>query len=638
MRSIIVGTAGHIDHGKTALVRALTGVDTDRLLEEKRRGITIDLGFADLDLGDVHIGFVDVPGHERFIRNMLAGAHGIDLVMLVVAADEGVMPQTREHFEICRLLGVKSGIVVISKRDTVDDELLALVRAEIEELTRGSFLADAPIIATSARTGEGISELKGVLRKLSLAIEPRCAGKVMRLPIDRVFTVRGFGTVVTGTLIAGEIVEGQDVEILPAGMCARVRGLQVHGRPVERARAGQRAAVNLSGVEVSALWRGMTLAPAGRLHATRAFDSFVEVLEDGLPLRSRMSVHVHIGTAEVMARVRVLEDDGEIACGRAGFAQFKCEKPIGALPDDRFIVRFGSPLRTIAGGRVCDVHPPKHRRRELPIARARLQSLSAADETTRLVALIEMAGARGLTRAEILARTGLSDEAFAEALRGAKERGAVVEAENVFISREQFDGLVEALLDELADFHRREPLVKGMSREELRERACARLPVELFRAALANVEASGRVVVDRDTVRLSTHQPELSPSDRVLRDELELLFRRSGLEALTMEAALKRIDSAPKERARKLLKLLVDSGTLIRLDDEMLIHREALEALRERLREYAMKCGANIDVPAFKTLIGLSRKYAIPLLEYLDRHGVTRREGDARRILIAESD
>src|SRR5919206_1259482 len=351
MRSVIVGTAGHIDHGKTSLVRALTGVDADRLPEEKRRGITIDLGFAELDLGDVRVGFVDVPGHERFIKNMLAGAHGIDLVALVIASDEGVMPQTREHFDICRLLGVAAGIVVLTKTDTVDAELLELVRLEASELVAGSFLEGAPVVAASARTGQGIEELKEVLRASALAAPERSGDAVARLPVDRSFTMRGFGAVATGTLVAGEIKEGEELELLPAGMRVRVRGLQVHGAGVREARAGQRTAVNLGGVETAGVERGMVLAPVGRLRPTQIIDARVHVLADApRPLRTRQRVRVHHGTAEALARVSVLEESGEVAPGSSGLVQLRLESPVVALPGDRFILRTYSPQQTFARG------------------------------------------------------------------------------------------------------------------------------------------------------------------------------------------------------------------------------------------------------------------------------------------------
>lgn len=393
---IIIGTAGHIDHGKTALVKALTGVDADRLPEEKKRGITIDLGFAELDLGEVRIGFVDVPGHERFVKNMLAGAHGIDLVALVMAADEGVMPQTREHFDICRLLEIKTGLIVLTKRDMVDEELLELVKLDANELIQNSFLENAPMIAVSAKTGEGIEELKSTLKNLALTIPNRKNETVARLPIDRSFSVKGFGAVVTGTLIAGQIKAGDEMELLPIGKKVRVRGVQTHGKSVETAHAGQRTAINLGSIENSEIERGNTLAPIASLRPTQILDAEVEVLADARkPLKSRARVRVHLGTVEALARVQVLENSGEIAQGEKGFAQFRLETPVVAVPDEHFIVRSYSPPMTMAGGKILDGSANKHRRRDFENIRHQLEKLRDGNKETQLKVFLETAGEFG---------------------------------------------------------------------------------------------------------------------------------------------------------------------------------------------------------------------------------------------------
>ena len=359
MSSLIVGTAGHIDHGKSALVRALTGIDPDRLPEEKRRGITIDLGFADLELDDLRLGFVDVPGHERFIRNMLAGAHGIDLLALVIAADEGVMPQTREHFDICRLLGVRNGLVVITKKDLVDEEMLALVEDEARGLVAGSFLENEPIVAVSARTGAGLDDLKSRLSELGKQVPPRSLDFTMRLPIDRAFSMKGFGSVVTGTLISGKITEGDELELLPSKVNVRVRGLQVHNKPVHEALAGQRTAVNLAGIDTAQIQRGMVLAAPARLRPAQMIDVWIDVLPGASRgVRSRSRVRFHIGAAEVLGRVRVLESSSEIAPGKGGRAQLRLEAPVVAVHGDRFILRSYSPAETIAGGVIIDPFAP----------------------------------------------------------------------------------------------------------------------------------------------------------------------------------------------------------------------------------------------------------------------------------------
>jgi selenocysteine-specific elongation factor len=638
MRSVIVGTAGHIDHGKTALVRALTGVDADRLPEEKRRGITIDLGFAELDLGDVRLGFVDVPGHERFVKNMLAGAHGIDLVALVIAADEGVMPQTREHFDICRLLDVKSGLVVLTKTDMVDEELLELVRSESEELVAGSFLEGGAVVAVSARTGQGIEELKATLREAALNVPSRGSGSVARLPVDRSFTMRGFGAVVTGTLVAGEIEEGQELELLPAGGRVRVRGLQVHGASVRKAEAGQRTAINLGGVEASSVERGMTLAPAGRLSATQIVDARVTVLADApRALKTRQRVRVHHGTAEALARVAVLEESGEIAPGASGLAQLRLESPIVALPGDRFILRTYSPQRTIAGGEILDAHAQKRRGRDRAEAKERLAALDGADNAARLVFFVVSAGERGLRRAEAAARTGWLDEALDAAVSEARSRGAVVEAEGVLVSNDVFERLLRAATEEVEAHHGREPLSRGMARETLREQVFAYAAPEIFRAVLRHAETEGALVAERELVRSSRHSLKLSPADAETRDRLEKVYLDAALEAPTLEEAFARAggDARGRERMRKILQLLIDAGALVRVSGDLFFHCDALERLVSALRDYAATRGPErlIDVAAFKQLSGVSRKYAIPLLEYFDRERVTRRAGDRRIIL-----
>ncbi|HEX8891170.1 MAG TPA: selenocysteine-specific translation elongation factor [Pyrinomonadaceae bacterium] len=638
MRSIIVGTAGHIDHGKTALVRALTGVDADRLPEEKRRGITIDLGFAELDLDDVRLGFIDVPGHERFVKNMLAGAHGIDVVALVIAADEGVMPQTREHFDICRLLGVHRGLVVITKTDMVDEELLALVRAEAEELVKDSFLEGAPALCVSARTGKGLEELKAALRQVALEVPARTFEMVARLPIDRAFTMRGFGAVVTGTLVAGEIAEGSEMELLPAGLHVRVRGLQVHGKKTERGLAGQRVAVNLSGVEVSQIERGMVLAPLARLQPTQVLDTQVDVLESApRPLRSRSRVRVHLGASEVLARVRVLEDTGEIEPGRSGFVQLRLESQVVALPHERFIIRSYSPQRTIAGGRIIDAHATKHRGRDVREARARLELLSTGDRMDEFVLFVEMAAERGLRRSEIAARTGWTDEVLQDVTRRSLSQGRLFEADGVFISRTSFERLSREAVAEVEAHHKREPLARGLLRETLREQKFARAAPEIFRASLAHLEKMGALVSEKEIVRAVSHNLSLSAEDTALRDRLEKVYKDAALEAPTFDEAIERAGALKRSRehVRKVFQLLIEAGLVVRVHQELFFHREPLDALIGKLREYAAEHEPErlIDVPTFKEIAGISRKYAIPLLEYFDRERITRRAGDKRIIL-----
>ena len=635
MKSIIVGTAGHIDHGKTALVRALTGIDADRLPEEKRRGITIDIGFADLDLGEVRIGFVDVPGHERFVKNMLAGAHGIDLVALVIAADESVMPQTREHFDICRLLGVRDGLVVLTKRDLVDDELLELARAEAEDLVKGSFLEGAPIVAVSSRTGDGIDELKNILRELGTRVPARSEHFVARLPIDRAFTMKGFGAVVTGTLIAGEINEGDDLDLLPAGLRTRVRGVQVHGHSVKQATAGQRTAVNLGGVDAAAIERGMALSLVGRLRPTQVVNASVQLLKDApRSLRSRQRVRIHIGAAEVLSRVRVLEEDGEIKPGNSGFAQFRFESPVIGVLGDRFIIRSYSPQATVGGGLILDPLAAKHRARDTPAIRASLQTLAAGDPAAQLTQFVADAGRRGLTHEALAARTAWRDEVIERAQDEAMRRGEAKAVERTLISRGVFDDLNRQIIKEIQTHHQREPLARGLPKEVLRERFFGGASPDFFRAMIAELESAGSLVSEKEIVRLREHTLELSPEDARLRDALEAVYLEAALAAPSVPEAMTRSGVGTSPHGRRILQLLIESGALVKVHGDMYFHREVLKDLVRRISEYAAsQSERSIDVTAFKGITGVSRKYAIPLLEYLDRQRVTRREGERRVIL-----
>jgi selenocysteine-specific elongation factor len=647
MKRIIVGTAGHIDHGKTSLVKALTGIDADRLKEEKERGITIDIGFADLTVGDVHLGFVDVPGHERFVKNMLAGAHGIDLVMLVVAADESVMPQTREHFDICRLLEVKSGLVVITKADLVDEELLQLVEAEVADFVAGSFLEGAPVLRVSSRTGAGIDELKKTLNRLAAKAQERDENATARLPIDRAFTIKGFGTVVTGTLIAGRIRAGDELEILPPISSSsggrRARGLQVHGKSTQEALAGERVAVNLQGIDLAEVERGQTLAPAGRLRSSSMLDARLQLLKTApRSLRSRSRVRLHIGAAEVLARV-VLLGQLELAPGASCFAQLRLEAPTVALPGDHFIVRAYSPVATIGGGVVIDALPPKRRLRDAAQASVWLEKLEAADEIERIALLVEMAGERGMDQDEIAARSGSSDEVIKRAAQAiTKSRRAVTASQNPKISltplvaRPAFEDLAGRVRAILKEFHRKSPLESGMGREEIREKIFARLSPDIFRAVIGNLVERNEVVAEKDLLRLSSHRVALSAEEQAAKARLAALFAEAGLQPMSLEesiaqaAAQTGIDTA---RAQRFAQMLINSGELVRVAG-LIFHRSALDELRETLRKFKAEHGPKLDVNAFKDLTGVSRKYAIPLLEYLDLQRVTRRSGDIREILI----
>lgn len=639
---IIIGTAGHIDHGKTALVKALTGVDADRLPEEKKRGITIDLGFAELDLGEVRIGFVDVPGHERFVKNMLAGAHGIDLVALVIAADEGVMPQTREHFEICRLLETKTGLVVLTKTDLVDEELLELVKLDAQELIQNSFLENAPMIAVSAKTGEGITELKTTLKNLALKIPSRKNEFVARLPIDRSFTVKGFGAVATGTLMAGEIKVADEMELLPIAKKVRIRGLQTHGKSVENAHAGQRTAVNFGGVDHAEIERGQTLAPVNVLRPTQIFDAEIEVLKDARkPLKSRARVRVHVGTLEALARVQIIGQIDEIAQGEKGFAQFRLETPVVVLPNERFIVRSYSPQITIAGGKILDGLANKHRRKDFAEMSIYLQKLSDSlkndDKQTELKLFLERVGESGSDFRDLQARTGWIDSILRNNLQEILQKKSAIDADGIYLSRTIFEKLATKTVQTIQTHHKAEPLSRGMLRETLREKVFAHLPLEIFKKTLQTLAERGDILAEKDIVRASSYSQNLSANDKQILERLQKIYETAKLEVPTLENALTEsiigTKSKPAE-ARKVFQLLLDSGEIVKISSDFYFSSKVINALVEKLKNHAAKTSDRlIDVPSFKDLAGISRKYAIPLLEYFDQQKITRRAGDKRLVL-----
>jgi selenocysteine-specific elongation factor len=637
MKSVIVGTAGHIDHGKTALVKALTGIDADRLEEEKRRGITIDLGFAHMDMpgpcGEtLRIGFIDVPGHERFVRNMLAGAGGIDLVLLVIAADESIKPQTREHFDICRLLSVQHGITVITKSDLVDRESLEVVKLEAEEFLRGSFLdpARSSILPVSSLTGAGLPELKRALAQLAADISPKDSAALARLPIDRVFTMKGFGTVVTGTLISGAIYRDEELEVFPSGKRVRVRGVQVHGQPANEALAGQRTALNLSGIATTDLARGMLLAPPGIFYATSRADVLLSLLRSAKPLKDRARVHLHIYSAEAIAEV-VLSGKKQIGPGEDAFAQLRISEPLLLLPGDRFVIRQFSPLATIGGGVVLDASPQRATKSKADKGAREefLNVLVRGNPADILYACIARRGDHGFSLAQAVAETGWRQEIIESHLAPAIQSGSIVRGGDLLIDSTAFERLKSSLLQAVIDFHGKNPLVAGINKEALRENLRA-MP-EAFVLALQRLLREKKLEVAGDSVHAAGRGIEMKDEEAESRRIIESAFASSGLKvpALNEVLASLKID---RSRAQKLITLLLRDKILVKLSDDLVFHRAALADLRVRLATLKPR-SPQIDVAAFKELTGVSRKYAIPLLEYLDREHVTRRIGDKRLIL-----
>jgi selenocysteine-specific elongation factor len=632
MKSIIVGTAGHIDHGKTALVKALTGIDADRLEEEKRRGITIDLGFAHMDLlsptGEpLHLGFVDVPGHERFVRNMLAGVGGIDLVLLVIAADESIKPQTREHFDILRLLGVPRGITVLTKSDAVDSEMLDVVRLEVEEFLRGTFLESpkSPIVAVSSLTGAGLDDLKRAMITSAADVEPRDSNALARLPVDRVFTMKGFGTVVTGTLISGTIRREDEMEVFPTGRIVRVRGVQVHGQSADAAIAGQRTALNLVGASTEDLSRGMTLAPVATFATTRRVDVRLSLLSSAPRLlKSRTRVHFHSNTMETVAEI-ALHAVKQLAPGTEAFARLKLPEAALLLPGDRFIIRQFSPVVTIGGGIVLDPAPlPRMSRLE-----DFLRVVDAGSPEPILRARIERRGHAGIATSRLIAETGWNKMLLESQLAPAAKSGTVLRVGDLFVDAPAMARLEQVIVSSVEGFQKKNPLVGGIARESLREQVKA--SSEVFNAALDLLSRAKKIEAVGDQVRLPGYGVVMKDEEAESKKKIEEGFAVAGLKVPALHEVLAGL-KVDKTRAQKIVTLLMKDKVLVKISDELVFHRSALEQLRRLVATQKTK-SPKMDVATFKELTGVSRKYAIPLLEYLDRERVTKRVGDAREIL-----
>ena len=556
-RYVVVGTAGHIDHGKTELVRALTGIDTDRLAEEKRRGITIDLGFAHLDVGpDLKLGLVDVPGHERFVRNMLAGVGGIDLVLLVVAADESIMPQTREHFDICRLLGIRKGLVALTKMDLVDPDLVELVKLEAQEFFKGSFLEGAPLVPVSSKTGEGLEKLRQALTDIALEVEPKDSRRRFRLPIDRVFIMRGFGTVTTGTMVSGSLRAESEVEVYPIGKRVRVRGLQVHNQARRIAAAGQRTAVNLSGIEAGSLRRGMVLAPPGKFQTSNRIDCRLDLLPSARPLKYGAPVHFHTGAAELEARLYYFDRRAALRPGDSAYTQARFKEPLLVLPGDRFIVRQFSPVTTIGGGVVLDNRPPS--RRASTDWKTRLDAMAGGDPDKILEALLRDA-TYGLAQSDIVSRTGWLEDEIEDVARSLEAKGLAVRIHQDLtwlVHAEPHRTSSQRVVDFLGEFHRKNPLTPGVSKEQLRSSRFPDAPDFFAEALFRQLVQQDRIESDGEFVRLAGHQIELQQDEQEAREKIVSIFLDAALKAPMMRELLPKLPVDPA-RARKILQTLL---------------------------------------------------------------------------------
>jgi selenocysteine-specific elongation factor len=615
-------------------VKALTGIDADRLEEEKRRGITIDIGFAHLELpapdgSRIRLGFVDVPGHERFVRNMLAGVGGIDLVLLVIAADEGIKPQTREHFDICRLLAIRRGITVLTKSDAVDAETLEVVRLEVEDYVRGSFLdsAQSPIVAVSSLTGAGLDELRSALAQVASEVAAKNSAALARLPIDRVFSMKGFGTVVTGTLVAGTIRKSDEaeLEVFPAGMRVRVRGVQVHGSPAEAAVAGQRTALNLNLGAYSAeeLARGMTLATADTFRSTSRVDALLSLLPSAKSLKDGARVHFHAYTTETIAETR-LYGSKQLKPGDEAYAQLRFAEPMLLLPGDRFIVRQFSPVVTIGGGVVLDASPLTRKQRA-DDAIAFLNIMRHGSPAQVLAARVARRGALGLSLSDVPGEMNIRREEAAKLA----DAGGLAWCNQVLVAPAAFGEAKADVLEALKKFHDANPLVAGMSKEELRDRV--NLGPEVFYSVLEKLAEEKKLEVAGELVHSAGRGVVMKDDEAESKKIIEQAFASAGLKVPSLKEVLAGL-KVDKTRAQKIVTLLLRDKVLIKISEELVFHQSVLMDLRHKVA--ALKASTpKIDVARFKEMTGVSRKYAIPLLEFLDRERVTRRVGDERVIL-----
>ena len=633
MKQIILGTAGHIDHGKTSLIKAISGTDTDRLKEEKERGITIELGFASLDLpGGQHLGIVDVPGHEKFVKNMVAGATGIDIVVMVIAADEGVMPQTREHMEICTLLGIQHGLIVMTKTDMVDEEWLELALEDIREFSQGTFLEDAPILPVSSVTGDGIPELISTIAEIAGSIPQRPPSSLFRLPIDRVFTMKGFGTVITGTLVSGKINVGETIMVYPTGITSKVRGIQVHNQSAESAEAGMRTAINFQGLDKTAVKRGEVLSTPNALIASYMVDvSFHYLASSKKPLKNRTLIRFHTGTSEVMGYL-ILLDQEELPPGQTVVAQLRLDSPVAIVKDDRFVVRSYSPVRTIGGGQVLNPIPQKHKRLKQDVIDG-LQHLTDEDPEAIISQQIQQAGYGGVSFSHLKIMTNLTDKQLDTALQHLLSKKTISQTDKqnrIFLHQFTFDQLIQKTAEYLANYHAANPLKAGMPKEELKSKFPQLSDPKVFNLILNQMLKSNQIAQEENTVRLSDHRVSLGADQTDIRKKIQAIYKKGGLQPPYFRDVPNLLEVDPNH-TRDVMLLLVEEGQIVKTKDDLYFHVDAITELKNRLVDF-LKAHGDITTPQFKEMTGASRKYVIPLIEYFDASKVTLRVGDSRKL------
>ncbi|MBR5490599.1 MAG: selenocysteine-specific translation elongation factor [Oscillospiraceae bacterium] len=633
MKNVILGTAGHVDHGKTALIHALTGIDTDRLIEEKRRGITIELGFAHLDFSDgLRVGIVDVPGHEKFIKNMLAGAGGIDLGMLVVAANESVMPQTVEHLNILRILGIKDGLVVISKKDMVDDEWIELVREEISALVKGTFLEGKPIVAVSAHTGEGLERLKEEIRRLVLATEDKNLKIPFRLPVDRVFPVDGFGTVVTGTLIEGVVSVGDIAEISPSGCTAKVRSLQVHGKDVAAASSGQRVAINLAGIKRDEIARGDVVAKQGSLNTSLLLDVRLDLLPNSKrTVKNGSMLHLYHGSRELLAKVVLLDRD-MLKPGESCYAQFRMKEALPSKIGDPFVVRFLSPLETIGGGVVLDDNPAKHKRNQKSVIDG-LKVRENGSLEKKLVQLIAEHGFAMPNAAQLAKVLNLQHEDIIDEIHSLVSRGVIVEARpDAYIAASSLDSLWLSCKKILQDYHAANPLHAGMRLPALRQKLFKTLGKAECDAILKIFAAEEKIRISADTAALHDFKIEFTKRQNAIYKKILDMYTQWRLEVPNSDEVIAMFPPKERDDAKKVFESMLSSGMLVSIAPQLCIFKDSYDEAFAKLLE-CFKDSEEVSLAYYRDFLKTSRKYAMALMEHFDKMKITRYDGASRRLI-----
>lgn len=621
MKKVILGTAGHIDHGKSSVVKALTGIDPDRLKEEKERGITIDLGFASIVYPDIVVGIVDVPGHERLIKNMLAGVGGIDIVMLVVAADEGVMPQTKEHLAICDLLKIKSGLIVLNKADLVDGEMLELAKEDIKDAVKGTFLENAEIIPVSAKTGFNIEFLKDKIRQLALNVEEKSSQGIFRMPIDRVFILKGFGTVVTGTVLSGKISVDASVEILPSGINSKVRGLQSHGQPLKEAVAGQRVGINLQGVSKEELKRGDIVTLPSRLKPTYFLEVRIELLKDATVLKNNAPIHFYLTTSETVGKVKLF-DRNELLPGESCYAHIKLQDPVIAMAGDRFVIRRFSPLETLGGGVILDPEPLK-KRRDIKIED--LELLDKGQIHQKIEVKLKRKGLKGFTRTEAEGWINADINQIHGAISKLLKDGKAIEVEKRVFHIDIFKEFKSKVIELLNEFHKNNPYKEGLPKEELKDM----LSMEKNPEIMMLLPYIAEIAIEGSLVKLKSHAQEKidqSLKEKIINEIGTRLFQPPFKDELAQMLSIS------EQKLGDILKIIAKSGEIVRINDSLYLTRENYEKMLALLKDFFSK-KQEMTVSEFRTLLNTTRKYAMSYLEALDSQKITIRVGEVRKLV-----